>query len=555
MAVEMALTVEETVMKFGSSQKAFSLVIVKKLAKSEKLEYKEKVNSIIKYLSKHFAKITGGRILEWNTIDKSFDILAVADFKNTLTGCGIFGKKKIKKENGDEVSKLTVEKVADIFLEKCEFMFTKIDCDVMKSRVWIDEPTGGAVINTFKGFKWGEYEVEDVDVTENGIPEFFDFLKNVMCSGNEGQFQFFKKWIIMTVNGQKCVQFAWMQGPQGVGKSKLWEIIRDYVLGRDAVLILDNYKIILPGEFNTKLEGKVLIVFEELGDADKMKGTSHQVEQAFKNFTNPDNPYIEINQKYRDMRTIVNYANIAFNTNNSPFSSSRDDRRHFIPDIDGTYAKNRDYFGKLTDACCNDEFGWAFWCYCKKEYEKMTKKEITQFINSEPPESKRRAEKHGASLKMWKRFLKEEYVMKKMDLDGTKKDIYERFKRWADTNGTKGVPAMSIFFGMDHMGSVIGEDGSLIQQYKKYEKAGLRLKASFDDLLAYAQKNHWLEDGEEPYDVDLDEIDPDDDKEWERQLKEAKEKVDDIKRRMGYKLAKDMKQRDAPMAGGIVIDE
>lgn len=548
----MALTVENTVMKFGSSEKAFCLVWLKKLANSEKREYKEKVNSIIKYLSKHFAKITGGRFLAWNPIDKDINVLALTDFKNTLAGCDIYKKAITKKENGDEVSKTTKEKVADVFVDKCDHMFTKIDCDVMKPRVYLNDDTEAIVFNTFKGFKWGECEVKKTEALDeeeySRVMAFLDFIRNVLCSGNDEQFEFFRKWIIMLVNGRKCVQFVWLQGPQGTGKSTAWQLLRDRVLGKDAVLILDNYQVILPGEYNTVLEGKVGIFFEELGDADNMKSTSHQVEQALKNFTNPDNPFIQINQKYRDMREVRNYANTGFNTNNSPFASGKEHRRHFIPDINPKYARDRKYFAKLKAACDNDEFGYAFWCYCKNEYEKMTGAEIVEFINSEPPLSKRRLEKHGASLKQWQRFIKEEYVMKKFDLDSPKKAIYEEYKQWCGRSGMRGVLSMSIFFGGDHMGPVIGEE-ALIQPYKKYEKDAWRLKASFDDLLAYAKEHNWLEDGEEPYDVDLDEIDPDDDKELKRLQDELQERLDAVKRRRGKKLGKDLKRCDAPVAG------
>ena len=64
------------------------------------------------------------------------------------------------------------------------------------------------------------------------------------------------------IKGNKKQSILYLRGTQGIGKSTLFEYMRDWVIGRELSLVTGSEPIV--SRFNARLAGKLFVYFEEL---------------------------------------------------------------------------------------------------------------------------------------------------------------------------------------------------------------------------------------------------------------------------------------------------
>lgn len=482
-------------LSFGQTKQAFNILTLKNILLGD-------LNDAYKYMNLYFAKFSNGKILQWNPMTNSHAEIETGDLGKLLVSVTTTEIEEVVKGK----IKSTKEKKSffcNQWLEATTDLISVIICEHGKPRVFEDETTKALILNTFKGVKWADRDIQEFDTFDNKIKravrKWWKYIKEVICSNNEEQFEFLKNWLICTVNGVKCDAFTWFQGPQGAGKSFFWDFLIKYVLGDNAVLKTNDYHILLPGQFNTIIEGRLLIVLEELGEADVMKLLSEQLNQAIKAFTAQETWTIKT--KYQSDRPFTNCTNLAFNTNNNSFRSRITDRRHNVPDVSDKYVGNKDYFADLVKTCWNDDVGYAFYCYCVETYESWDEDERRTVQHALPPITKARIEKNIVALESWKRFLRDEYILTKTDFDCRATELYDNYVAYCKH------PSRNMFvlqyvslIGKTHMGVLIYDKGTTKKQIcKKRGKGNVTyLEASWEDLYEYAQENYWLNDDDVP---------------------------------------------------------
>ena len=158
------------------------------------------------------------------------------------------------------------------------------------------------------------------------------------------------------VQGNKNDSILYLKGVQGIGKSTLTEMLKDYIIGND--ISLETGSEPLKSQFNKILMGRLLVVFEELETFSKSEWMA--VSSKLKRYTTSNTiDYEDKNEKKFQGENINNYI---INTNNDALKDS-DGRRIFICDV-STHRKNdREYFKNLRAKCFNNEIGEALFSY------------------------------------------------------------------------------------------------------------------------------------------------------------------------------------------------
>jgi dihydroxyacetone kinase-like predicted kinase len=87
------------------------------------------------------------------------------------------------------------------------------------------------------------------------------YIKDIICSKNEDSNQYVLKWLSNMMKGNKNNSCLYFRGEQGIGKSTLFQFIRDHILGK---LFLECDSEPIRSRFNDILGGKLLVAFEEL---------------------------------------------------------------------------------------------------------------------------------------------------------------------------------------------------------------------------------------------------------------------------------------------------
>ncbi|GBB92572.1 hypothetical protein RclHR1_20240010 [Rhizophagus clarus] len=115
----------------------------------------------------------------------------------------------------------------------------------------------------------------------------------------------------------------------GTGKTMLTWFLCERVLGPKITMKTAN-KQIITGQFNKELEGKCLLILEEMSNSKFTDWITFA--NRLKDFIDSDTLMIE--EKYRTPYPVTNIMNLIINSNNSKtIWLDRNDRRYFIPDI------------------------------------------------------------------------------------------------------------------------------------------------------------------------------------------------------------------------------
>jgi hypothetical protein len=293
------------------------------------------------------------------------------------------------------------------------------------------ETDGGFHFNLFAGFLHADpppFHQFSQEI-RNKVKLIINHMKEVLCSSDEKQAYYMKNLVMRIAIGQKMQKTMFLYSGPGTGKTMLTWFLREMVLGPKISIKTANERIII-GQFNKELEGKCLLVLEEMSNSKSTDWITFA--NRLKDFVDSDTLMIE--EKYRTPYPVSNITNLIINSNNSKtIRLDRDDRRYFIPDISDKYVENgigmEHYYAPLDEAIKNPEVGKAFYSYA------------LEYVDLNPDFNERKIPMTRTKLMMINRdnnavheFIKENYVCQKRDLEESSSRLYKIFKTWFESN-------------------------------------------------------------------------------------------------------------------------
>ena len=259
----------------------------------------------------------------------------------------------------------------------------------------------------------GTYQLTNKDILEK-LSFLLDYMKEVLCSGKEDCYNFLLKWISNMVKGNKNNSCLYLKGMQGAGKSSLFVFLSNYVIGTK--LCLETGSDPIRTKFNEILAGKLLVCIEELENFSKAEWEC--ISSTLKRMITSNN--ITLQNKGTKAYESNNINNYMLCSNNDAIKDD-DGRRYFILDISTHKVGDRKYYDKLYNECFCKEVGEAFYHYILTiDTDKFNPQSFPITQNKKDSVSKR--------LDGVYKFIKEEYVLKKLDIDRSATMLYEDYK-------------------------------------------------------------------------------------------------------------------------------
>ncbi|CAG8615756.1 5217_t:CDS:1, partial [Paraglomus brasilianum] len=356
------------------------------------------------------------------------------------------------------------------------------------------EPNGAYYINLFQGFlhpnppPFQEFSKEIRDQ----VKLVLNHMREVLCSSVKKQELYMMGLIMRIAIGQKMQKTMFLFSGPGTGKTMLTWFLRHMVLGPNITVKTANERVIT-GQFNKELEGKVLLILEEMSNSKSTDWITFA--NRLKDFIDSDTLMIE--EKYRTPYPVTNITNLIINSNNSKtIRLDRADRRYFIPDISDKYVENGigmdHYYAPLDKAIKNPEVGKAFYSYAL-EYVKLN----PDFNERKIPMTKTKLMMVTRDYNVVHEFIKQKYVCKSFSLDESSSYLYNTFKDWfiiqSHTQGKKPPTMQEFSYALKELGlkpkpKRIGD--------RKNNKRAQWYEASYESLYTIFWKKNMIDEDE-----------------------------------------------------------
>ena len=259
------------------------------------------------------------------------------------------------------------------------------------------------------------------DSVKTSMNFMLKFIKDIICGGKQDSYNFTMKWLSNMIRGNKNNSCLYLKSSvQGIGKSTLPEFIRDFVIGED--LSLESGSRPLTSCFNSILEGKLMVVFEELENFSFKEWCN--ISSTLKRIITSSTYLIE--GKNINSYTTNNINNYILISNNDAIKDD-EGRRYFILDLSTKHKGDHSYFGKLRSECFNNEVGHAFYCY-------MLEYDINNFNPQAYPDTDSKLDSIAKRLDSVHLFLKTEYILNNKSLKKIPVgEIHEEYKLFCST--------------------------------------------------------------------------------------------------------------------------
>ena len=257
-------------------------------------------------------------------------------------------------------------------------------------------------------------EYKPTKETKEKLDFLLNYLKEILCSNKEDCYLFLLKWISNMVKGNKNNSCLYLKGIQGVGKSSLFVFLSNYVLGTN--LCIETGSDPIRTKFNEILGGKLLVCIEELENFSKAEWES--ISSTLKRMITSTN--ITLQNKCTKAYESNNINNYILCSNNDAIKDD-DGRRYFILDIATHKVGDRKFYDKLYQECFCSEVGEAFFHY-------IYSIDTNGFNPQAFPITQSKKDSLSKRLDNVYKFLKDEYILKKLDIDVSAQDLYQEFK-------------------------------------------------------------------------------------------------------------------------------
>lgn len=191
--------------------------------------------------------------------------------------------------------------------------------------------------NLWQGFKL----VPDFSGVEK-CESMLDHIKHIYCGGNESYYTYFVQWLAHMVQKPEEkpeVAVILRSSEKGSGKSTLISsFIRPLLKNNQMSTASESH---VTGRFNGHLADKLVLTLEEATFAGD-KGSNNVIKDLI------TSEVITIEKKHAEPIGIRSYLRV-INITNSDWSvpASKDERRYFVLDVDGSKAQSVSYFSKL----------------------------------------------------------------------------------------------------------------------------------------------------------------------------------------------------------------
>ena len=306
------------------------------------------------------------------------------------------------------------------------------------------------------------------------------FIQDVLCSGDEEQFKYIISWTANVAQGKKNDSVLYFKGDEGIGKSTYTDFLRQYVFGflctckGDTDCLLTSY--------NKMLQGKVLVVFEELPTFSTAQWDG--VSSKLKDYVTGTK--CNYSDKYEKKIELDNLNNYIINTNVHALKHS-DGRRYFILDLSDFRKGDHEYFDTLRSNCFNIEIGEAFFSY-------LMAIDVTNFYSQKFPETVAKQNAKIRSLPTAYQFIKDCYVLKQTMMTIKNTQLYDEYVDYVNVH-RKPTQAKIDFYDMLSKIGIVSKKPCGFQKYK----------VSVEQLDRIAEQNGWLhhtDDKEKPMSIE-----------------------------------------------------
>jgi hypothetical protein len=169
---------------------------------------------------------------------------------------------------------------------------------------------------------------------------FREFLRDVICSGNEENYNWLIKWMAHLVQkpGQITGAAVVLQGDKGTGKGTFANTIRS-LFGEHAVEANSGDQVF--GYFNGHLHNKVLVFMDVA-----IFAADPKVDSKLKTYITEEN--VAIRALYAEQKNPKNYLNFIIASNDQwVVPAHGDERRYFAVKVSNIHKKDHAYFGKI----------------------------------------------------------------------------------------------------------------------------------------------------------------------------------------------------------------
>jgi Family of unknown function (DUF5906) len=385
-----------------------------------------------------------------------------------------------------------VEKVSirNWFFEETPF-FT-IDVNPTKSLTY-KKPCGAYTINNFPGFlhpnppPFYRFSKEIRDQVKLVI----NHMREVLCSSDKKQELYMMGLVLRITIGQKMRKSMFLYSGPGTGKTMLTWFLRNMVLGPKITTKTADERVIT-GEFNKELEGRVLLILEEMSNSKSTDWITFA--NRLKDFIDSSN--LMIKEKYKTPYPVTNITNLIINSNNSKtIRLDKNDRRYFIPDISEKYVENGigmdHYYAPLDKAIKNPEVGKAFYSYAL-EYVKLN----PGFNERKIPMSKTKLMMISRDINPVHEFRKQKYICEPSDINVSSTGLYNAYKYWSQENfGIKKRPLI-----IQEFTRTLGELGLKPKAKRMGERSKNKriqwYSTSYNDLYTIFRKKNMIDEAE-----------------------------------------------------------
>lgn len=420
--------------------------------------YYKALKKIKKYLQKYIYQLDDGTYVMFDVVDRMKTTLIADADKTTTKRTVVFERdivwRKIEKLSlitnmifrmvGDYKKKLNVMKKS---IYDDLIVWLKTEKTLYRLTVDLNEPiifnrNGIQYINLCNRFKHHynpKKKYEDFpEHIKKGCEMYLNFVKDIICSGDEQQFLYDTFHTANLCQGGKNQSIYLLYGEQGIGKSTKLDMLYLHIIGTD-VSIVSGPSPLTTG-FDIELLGKLLVIFEELPSSTSSQWVASN--DKLKALTTCE--FFSYVEKGKTPILALNINNIYIATNNRTAVKENDGRRIFAPDISHKYKGNKLFWKEQREAFMNDEVGEALFYYYNeidltkypviKGYDK-NKEIIVEYeefnsINS-IPDTNMKAEFISERLDGARKFIRDEYILKNRGIE--KIEAYEMYENYRIT--------------------------------------------------------------------------------------------------------------------------
>jgi hypothetical protein len=370
----------------------------------------------------------------------------------------------------------------------------------------------------------------DREKVKGDLQLVYDHILNVWCSKNEALNTWILNFIACTIAGRKVRKILYSQCSERCGRGTIVKLIMN-ILGSSAYKT-SSVEVVL--QYTKPFEGCRFLNFDEM-PVDN--GNCRSISDKNKSLSTEDQ--FDCRAMHQTPYPQKNTFNIMITTQNDAVHLTQsNNERYVLTDVDESRKGDIAYFTKLNKAVANEEVQLAFY------HDMMERFQTLDNWNEDiMPMSNTRKQKIIEALPRLYKYIKEEYILKQVELNENTVDFFEDYKFVTKDNTSKeklGRLLTKLNIKPIKVNKTVDKNKKI--QYYIY-------KASWEELKELFEQNNWLDDMTDLDNVNSDNVMYQRDEEiksLENQMKEMSCERDLWKRRYDEIYKKVTEKSDPP---------